>query len=264
MKKEELAFLLDVKAIMEHAIFHQQNETRLDIRMAVNHAHQAIELTLRKKVEKLGMNLFNFPDIVSALKRAGVKIPYSRQVEELNKTRTLIQHYGTTPDYDDARRLVHIARDFLIDFWTESLGANYDSVSLTDLVSNIEVRNTLKEAERTRNPEERITKSVLATHMVGWWIDAAFHEKGRLAHPIDVIDTEVSDALDYILDVALSGPFTYKLWKLRKRSGIVFLPIAEGKPVLQKLRQVKFTRRDADMALELAIEYALWAEQVYG
>jgi len=263
MKKEELAFLLDVKAIMEHSIFHLQSETRLDIRMAVNHAHQAVELTLRKKAEHLGKNLYNFPDIVSALKKGGVKVPYGRQLEELNKTRVLIQHYGTTPDFNDAQRLVFVAKDFLIDFWTESLGADYNGVSLTDLVGNAKVRSVLKEAERTRNPEDRISKCVLATHMVGWWIDAAFYEKGPFAHPVDVVDTEVSDALDYVLDIALSGPYAYKLWKLRKQTGIVFLPIPGGKPVLQKMKQVRFSRRDAEQALELAIEYALWAEQVY-
>jgi hypothetical protein len=263
MKKEELAFLLDVKAIMEHAIFHQKSGTRLDIRMAVNHAHQAVELTLRKKAEHLDLTLRNFPDVISALKKEGVRVPYGRQIEELNKARILIQHYGTTPDYDDARRLVFVAKDFLIDFWKESFGADYDDISLTDLISSEDVRSILKEAERIRNPEERVIKSVLAIYMVGWWIDAAFYEKGPFAHPVDVVDTEVSAALDYVLDIALSGPFAYKLWKLRKHTGIVFLPIPGGKPILQKVKQVRFTRRDAEQVLELAIEYALWAEQVY-
>lgn len=117
MKREEIAFLLDLKAVIEHAILHQQSGTKLNVRLAINHAHQAVELTLRKKAELLGKNPRYFPRIIKVLKDKGVKIPYERQIEELNEARRLTQHYGTTPNDNDARRLIFVAKDFLIDFW---------------------------------------------------------------------------------------------------------------------------------------------------
>lgn len=267
MKKEELAFWLDLKALMEHAIFHQQGGSRMDMRFAINHAHQAVELTMRKKAELLGKNPWDFPKLIKALDSGGVKIPYKRQIEELNKARTLTQHYGTTPNDNDARRLVFIARDFLIDFWKGELDIDYNSISLVDLIQNGEVRNVLKDAEAAKTHTKRIEKSVLATYLTRWWIESGFYEDEPIATGIDSIDVvehhEVSDALDSILNIALSNPFAYRLKKLRSRTGIVFLQILGGKPIMQKLKSRRLTKQDALEALELAVEYATWAESVY-
>lgn len=270
MRKEELAFWLDLKTLMEHAIFHLQGGSKMDMRLAVNHAHQAVELTLRKKTELFGKNPYDFPTIVKTLKRNNVDIPYERQMEELNKARALTQHYGTTPNDDDARRLVFVARDFLIDFWKDSLNINYEGISLVNLIENDKIREILTEAEKVgkaKKHEDCVIKSVLATYMVKWWIEGGFYEEGHIASGISLVgivdDHNVTDALGFVLDIALSSPFAYRLKKLRKSTGIVFLPIIEGKPQMQKLKKRKFTHQDALEALELAIEYALWAEQIY-
>lgn len=261
MKKEETAFFVDLKAIMEHAILHQQNGSKLDMRFGVNHAHQAVELTLRKKAELLGKNPLDFPKLVKQLKKEGISIPNERQIDELNKARVLIQHYGTTPNDNDARRLIFAARDFLIAFWKEAFEINYEDISLIDLINNEEIKELLREAEKADNYKQRLIKSLRAIYEVKWWIESRFHE-ARLTWSLVSLDVE--DALDFVLDIALSSPFASKLWKLRKSTGIVFLPIPGGEPVMQQLKKYRFTRKDAAYALELATEYALWAEQVYG
>jgi len=263
MKRDEIAFLLDLKSLMEHAIFHLQGGSRIDMRLAINHAHHAVELTLRKKAELLDKNPRDFPKVMNALRNSKIRIPYERQIEELNKARVMTQHYGSIPNEDDVRRLVFVARDFLKDFWQDALNADYDSVSLTDLISDDEIRKILKEAENTNNYEECVAKSVLATYLTRWWIKSGFYEEGPFIDPIDVNQVDVEDALDFVFDIALSSPFAYKLQKLRRRTGVVFLPIPGGKPKMQRMKRVKLTREDASEALELAIEYALWAEQVY-
>jgi HEPN domain-containing protein len=264
MKREELAFLLDLKALMEHAIFHLQGGSRIDMHLAINHAHQAVELTLRRKADLLGKNPRDFPALIETLQKAGVRIPYSRQIDELNKARVLSQHYSSTPSDNNVRRLVFVAKDFLTDFWKDALDADYDSVSLTELISNDDIRNVLKEAEKADNPEECVMKSVLATYMVKWWIESGFSEEWMSANTITGDIVGVEEALDFVLDIALSSPFAYKLKKLREHTGIVFLPIPEGKPVMQRMKQTKFSRENANQAFELAIEYALWAEHIYG
>ena len=264
MKREEIAFLLDLKASIEHAILHQQSGTELEMRLAVNHAHQAVELTLRKKAELLGKNPYHFPEIIRELKGSGVKIPYERQIEELNRVRTLTQHYGTPQNKNVARTLIFMARDFLIDFWKEAFRVNYDDISLIDLISNEDVKEPLVEAEKAkkaRDYEKAVIKSVLSIYKVKWWIQNRF--RGRRPKTSGFEVTHLDDALDFTLDVALSSPFAYKLWKLKETTGIVYLPIAGGEPVMQRLEEHEFTREKAIFALELATEYALWAEQRY-
>lgn len=264
MKREEIAFLWDLKALMEHAIFHQQSGTKLDMRLALNHAHQAVELTLRKKAENLKESPYDFPAIIKVLKDKGIKIPYQRQIEELNKTRILTQHYGTTLNENDARRLIFVARDFLIDFWKDAFAVDYDGVSIVDLISNEDVKKTLQEAqkyEKDHNYREATIKSVLAIYKVKWWVRSKFTTQPRA---IWLESYPVQEGLDEVLNITLSGPFAHKLRKLGESTGIIFLPIPGGEPVMQQLKKHKFVREDALFALELATEYALWAEQVYG
>jgi HEPN domain-containing protein len=267
MNREEAAFLLDVKALIEHAILHQQNQSRLDIRLAVNHAHQAVELTLRKKAELLGENPYDFPKILKVLKDGGIRIPYERQIEELNKTRTLIQHYGTTPTNTDAERLVFVARDFLMDFWKDALSVDYDSVTLLDLLTNENVKGLLKEAQECMtkdNYRDATIKSVGAIYETQWWIGDKFTRLQLLFEsPLDSAFGNVQRELDLILEIALSSPFIHKIRKLRETTGVVFLRIIGGKPAIQ-MKEHKFTKEDAMLSFELANEYALWAEQVYG
>jgi len=263
MEKEETAFLLDLKALMEHAILHQQSGTKLDMRLAINHAHQAIELTLRKKAELLGENPYYFPEIVRILKNKHVKIPYERQIEELNEARRLTQHYGTTPNDNDARRMIFLARDFLIDFWKEAFDLDYYKASLYSLISNSKVKALIEEASKAAEAgdyDKALRNSIQATYEIQWWVQKRFKRRPELAG-FEVVN--LSDAIDFILNVALSSPFAFKLWRLRETAGMVFLPIPGGEPVTQSLKEHKSTPEETRYALELATEYALWAEQVY-
>lgn len=266
MKREELAFFVDVKSLMDHAILHQQSGSELDMRLAVNHAHQAVELTLRRKVELLGKkNPYDFPKVIETLTKNGVKTPYERQIDELNRTRVMTQHYGSTPNENDARRLVFVARDFLIDFWKDAFAVDYDSVSLFDLISNEAVKKALQKAqkyfEQDQKYREATIKSILAIYQMKWWIRSKF-----IIPPHAILEGVYSlqHALDEVLDITLSGPFAHKLRKLGETTGIIFIAIPGGEPVMQQLRKHIFVREDALFALELATEYALWAEQVYG
>ena len=264
MKREEIAFFLDLKALMEHAILHQQGGTKLDMRLAVNHAHQAVELTLRKKAELLGLFPRYFPEVIKELKKKGVTIPYGRQIEELNEARRLTQHYGTTPNENDARRLIFVARDFLMDFWKDAFAVNYDGVSMFDLISNEDVKKTLLEAqkyfEQDHKYREATIKSILAIYQMKWWIRSKFN---ILPHVIMFESDTLKQVVDEVLNISLSGPFAHKLRKLGESTGILFLQTMD-EPVMQQMKEHDFVREDALSALELATEYALWAEQVYG
>jgi hypothetical protein len=264
-------FFLDAKAIMEHAIFHLQGGSKIDMRMAIILAHHAVELSIRKKAQDLGRNPYNFPQVLNALKKADVLIPYERRIEELNRVRTLTQHYGTTPSDNDARTLVSIARDFLIEFWQDSFRIDYQRISMVDLIRNDEIRATLIEARGALEKQEyeiSTAKSVLAIYQTKWWVQKNLD--GRASLPLFVEDPfpsmyarAVAQKLDFLLDMVLSGPFTNKILRLKKDTGIVWISIPSGQPTMQKLRENECSYETASVAEDLAIEYALWAEQTF-
>jgi hypothetical protein len=85
---------------------------------------------------------------------------------------------------------------------------------------------------------------------------------------------DIGEDLDDCFDVALSAPFASDLRRLGKTTHAAFDRTADGQIVRRKSLAGYFVERDdgrekptsedADFALELAIEYVLWAEQVYG
>src|SRR6266567_3834451 len=70
-------FLTDANSILRHGKIHlsRGKASRLDRRLAIHHAHHAVELVLRKKAELLGLNPFEFPVLVKSLKKQKVVIP---------------------------------------------------------------------------------------------------------------------------------------------------------------------------------------------
>jgi len=79
----------------------------------------------------------------------------------------------------------------------------------------------------------------------------------------DVIEDMEKD-IEFILDITLSTPFASNLRKIREITGVVFLRTIGGKIHAQKLGEHEPTAEEAEFCLETALEFILWAEQVYG
>jgi hypothetical protein len=230
----------------------------------------------------MGENPYDFPEIVKVLKEHDIRIPHERELEELNKARILIQHYGTVPDENDVRRLVSVAKDFLIDFWWDTLGVNYAEVSLVALISDENAKKSLEEAYELfmeRKCEESARKAAMAIQMVKWRIEEKLRPS-RFRHKLwmgnrdvlrklgldelyDVIEDMERD-IEFVLDITLSTPFASNLRKIREITGVVFLRTIGGKIIAQKLGEHESTAEEAEYCLETALEFILWAEQVYG
>lgn len=113
--------LIDIRMLLEHGITHMNDMSRIGRMLAVHHAHQAVELTLRIKAEEIGSNACRYDDLVKDLKKPrrafdGIVIPNERILDQLNKTRALAQHYGEPPEQSTVVRLVSIAKEAMIDF----------------------------------------------------------------------------------------------------------------------------------------------------
>lgn len=288
-KPTVLSLLIDANMILRHGQLHlvRGKTSRLDRRLAIHHAHQSVELALRAKAEEVGANPYDFPSTIKALKKCDVVIPYERELEELNKARQLIQHYGTVPDERDTYRLVTASQNFMKDFCAVAFGVDQTKLSIIEMISNYEIRKDVQQAFDARE-NGRFEDAALAAHLAiekaRWaiqkkirpdkyrphlwssWLD--LQQLGLRDLP-DVI-RDIRQDLDHAFDVALSAPFAYDLKRLGDITHAVFNRTNDGRMVRTKPLAIlegqvnKPTSDDADFALELAVEYILWAEQVYG
>jgi HEPN domain-containing protein len=261
----------------------------MDRWLAIHHAHQAVELTLRAKAEQVGANPYDFPSAVKALKNCGVTIPYERKLDELNKASQLIQHYNTVPDERDAYRLVTVSQNSMKDFCATAFGVNHRELSAVEMISNDDIRKIVQEAFDARE-DGRFEDAAMAAHLAiektKWaiqrkirprkyrhrlWSHGLALETLGLRELPDVIE-DIREDLDHTFDVALWAPFAYDLKRLSDMTHAVFYTTGNGQivrgkglaPFLEEDHADKATSDDADFGLELATEYILWAEQVYG
>ena len=258
MEKELIHRLIDIKTLMEHGIIHMEDRDRIGRLLAIHHSHQAIELTLRIKAEEFGSNAYNYNQLKDALKKNS--IPHERSLDELNKTRNLVQHYGQIPDQITVIRLVSIARESLIEFWEKQFNIDYFEISLIDLLNDKEIQVTLKKAVTLLKGGkfiESTQQSILAINRNIWKLVDKFPEP-------EIIGFEVGFAhYDEFLFPLVSMPFASKIKSLLKKTGINWYENSEGTPSKHVEGHYVPTEIDAVYSHNLAIEYSLWTEQIY-
>jgi hypothetical protein len=253
--------LLDAKLLLEHGITHMKDTTRIGKLLAIHHAHEAVELSMRIRAEQFKENPYSYADIKKALKGHDVNIPYEHTMDELNKTRTLAQHYGQPPEDSTAIKLVSVAKEFLIEFWQKEFFINYDDVSLATLISNQQIREIIEKANELLEKEDfdgAVEQAVLAIYRTTWELERKFTPPSvvdnRLPQPFGQFDRW----RDYTW-VVLSIPYASKLRKLLDITGIRYFTAT----AMQKMKDYKATKDDAYFAVSLCLEYALWVEQTY-
>jgi len=276
---------MEAKLLLCHGIFHigQMRPSRLDRRLSVHHVHHALELAFRRKASDLAISpakVYEFPRLTKHLTQSGVAIPYQTELEELNKTRELIQHYGQVPDEKEAYRLVHAAENCMKEFCSSAFGVDFDELSPNDLISNEDIRKTLAEAQDAYD-SKRFEDAAIAAHFAiqqGKWIIERKVMSPRWRHRLSLhterVFEDVAKSLDDIdryvddvLDVALSASFASSFRHLQEITRAVFHQILGGKPITQVMKQSRDhdpTQEDAQFAIELATEYLSWADQTYG
>jgi len=269
--------LIDIKMLLEHGITHMNDMSRIGRMLAIHHAHQAIELTLRIKAEEIGSNAYYYPDLVKDLKKPnkgfnGITIPNERILDQLNKTRVLAQHYGDPPEQPTVVKLVSIAKEAVIDFWLNEFDINYDDVGLLNLLQDKDLQETLKQGEnllKEKKYNESVQLSVLAIYKNIWKLATkfpppAFQSKGELANELmGYGSSNPFERWDDFLYVVLSLPYASKLKQLKEKTGIVYFNFIGGKTGMQQMKDYKATDADAFFAHSLATEYSLWIEQMY-
>lgn len=88
-----------------------------------------------------------FTSCIKAIQNEEFVLPQVAKINELNKARVNFKHYGNLPASGEGRKFQSYVEDFLTTSFQDYFNQDFERVSLVDLVSDINVREKLKEAE---------------------------------------------------------------------------------------------------------------------
>jgi hypothetical protein len=128
--------------VLEHGLWHYfRSNTTTDMKFALMHIDQAVELLLKERVRSGGKSIHKPGNAKETLsiwgayeiltKELNVQIPEKHNLELLHEERNSIQHKYSNPSADDAAFHVGNAMGFILRFTKDELG-----IQLKDHVSS--------------------------------------------------------------------------------------------------------------------------------
>jgi hypothetical protein len=115
--------------------------------------HDAVELFLILAGEHLNANLPTSMDFLDYWDRLTPYLPgqtplgHKRAMARMNKLRANLKHHGTIPSVSDLEQLRADVTSFLTDSTSTVFVADFERLSLTDLVTQVKVRGLVELAE---------------------------------------------------------------------------------------------------------------------
>jgi hypothetical protein len=117
--------------VLEHGLWHYlRSDTTTDMKFALLHVDQAIELLLKERVRKGGHSVYKNPketitiwgayDILE--NRLNCRLPEKPDLELLHEERNNIQHKNSNPSPEDAAFYIERAMKFIDRFTRDELG----------------------------------------------------------------------------------------------------------------------------------------------
>jgi hypothetical protein len=116
--------------VLEHGLWHYlRSETTTDMKFALLHIDQAVELLLKERVRKGGKSIYKNPKETVSIwgaydileKELNVTVPEKADLELLHEERNNIQHKYANPSPDDAAFHVERAMKFIDRFVKDEL-----------------------------------------------------------------------------------------------------------------------------------------------
>jgi hypothetical protein len=116
--------------VLEHGLWHFfRSDTSTDMKFALLHVDQAVELLLKEKVRASGKSIYKNPKETITIhgayeiltKELGISIPEKADLELLHEERNNIQHKYASPSAEDAAFHVDKAMRFLKRFLADDL-----------------------------------------------------------------------------------------------------------------------------------------------
>ena len=154
--------------LLDHAIEHLRKGTPRDLRLAVIHADNALELGLKEIVRFNGMRIIDrkghsvgYYDCINRLQSGSISMPELPDIDVLHTVRNSIYHLGSQPDRRRAEWLVlGVALNFIKRVCADELG--YDISQFSERSDRFALMNKEIEAERKAIVEKYLSESVWA------------------------------------------------------------------------------------------------------
>ena len=117
--------------VLEHGLWHYfRSDTSTDLKFALLHVDQAVELLLKEKVRSAGHSIYKNPKETISMwgaydileKQVGCAIAEKPNLELLHEERNDIQHKYANPSPDDAAFHIDNAMAFINRFMIDELG----------------------------------------------------------------------------------------------------------------------------------------------
>jgi hypothetical protein len=172
--------LVHAKYILERASSIQAERNEMSVSISVLLMHDAVELLMLAVLDHLNApanSKREFKDFWSLVKQAtGKDAPDRIPMDKLNQIRIGFKHKGALPNPAEAADLLARTRGFFENVLSIFCSQSYDSISLIDLVPDIEIRKRIAEAR------QKFLKGDKDNAMVD--LQIAFHD---LQHPKDKV-----------------------------------------------------------------------------
>jgi hypothetical protein len=144
---EELKRVVHSKYLLKRANSLAAEGHEMALAGAILTAHDASEMLMRVVSDVLNVKWNQFGEFWSNIEATGLaRPPRSGAMDQLNSERTAFKHKGIAPNPANVQARLQVASSFCEEIAKDYLGLDYGSVSLADLVQNIEARTKLKEA----------------------------------------------------------------------------------------------------------------------
>jgi hypothetical protein len=165
--------LMLVKQIYQRALIQSQFTHKIVDRMlAVVGFDLANETTLKAIAVALNPTIKfqqNFPELIKQvdgeLAALGGKLPNVAHIQYIHKIRNDAQHYAKFPSEIEVSDCRTYTRDFLIQTFSDVWGESFESISLVDIIENVEIKNHLLEAGKDfaqKDYTQTLIKSMVA------------------------------------------------------------------------------------------------------
>jgi len=143
------------KYIFEQGKNSLNNKSPLFNSMSVLFFHDAAELFLSVIADLLSFKKpKEFKDYWKEAEKKGKPLPNYNELNALNKIRVDFKHHGITPSYDECLA----CENALVSFFTEAskdiLGLDFSTITVTDLIEDINIKEHIKTAEKFKDEGE--------------------------------------------------------------------------------------------------------------
>jgi len=154
MIESEKKRILVCKQLIEHSIFHLENNTFIDKILSIHHLHLAVEIFLKTiisiKSPKKNLHNINFYELINSFEKiiGEESLKYKSELLELNNTRNFGQHSYITLDIESISSFYYFTKNFLIYYTEKIFNYEFEYISESILIENIKYSKLMELSDK--------------------------------------------------------------------------------------------------------------------